>query len=162
MARSKGFDAVQGDLRQYLKESTVSFDLISAFDVIEHFGKDELLDVLSLVWKRLRPGGRFILQTPNALSPWGLSYRYGDLTHEWIFDPRCLTSVLALAGFDRQQVRETPPYVHGIKSAIRWLLWRFIWGGCALWSLAETGSTQSGIYTRNMLCVSFRPEDYQC
>jgi len=159
IARSKGLDVTHADFREYLHNSPGRFDLITAFDVIEHFAKDELLDVLRLFRDHLKPGGRLILQTPNALSPWGLSYRYHDLTHEWIFDPHCLIAALALAGFAQQQVREVPPYVHGFKSGVRWLLWKLIWGGCAVWNLAETGSTQGGIYTRNLLCISFRQDD---
>jgi predicted TPR repeat methyltransferase len=57
IARSKGFDVTQADLRDYLCGATEAFDLITAFDVIEHFGKDEVLEVLCLVRERLEPGG---------------------------------------------------------------------------------------------------------
>lgn len=156
IARGKGFTIIDADLRQFLRDSTDCYDVITAFDVIEHFGKDELLELVDLVRNRLTPNGRFIIQTPNASSPWASGYRYGDLTHELIFTPQCLVSLLGLVGFGDVTAREVGPFGHGIKSAIRALAWRLIWGACALWNLIETGSIQGGIYTRNMilLCVN--------
>jgi 2-polyprenyl-3-methyl-5-hydroxy-6-metoxy-1,4-benzoquinol methylase len=156
LARKKGFEVVQADLRDFLRESKDCFDLITAFDVVEHFGKDEIIEVLTLIHDHLSPGGRLILQTPNALSPWAAAYRYGDLTHEWIFDPHCITSTLCWIGLNDVRIREITPYVHGIFSAIRRTVWCLIRAGCAVWNLAETGSAQGGVYTRNMVVVAFR------
>jgi len=157
VARKRGHQVVQADLRDFLRGANDSFDLITAFDVIEHFDKDELIEVLALVHDRLSPGGRFILQTPNALSPWAASYRYQDLTHELIFGPHCITSVLQLMGFHDVRIREITPYVHGAFSAVRWALWKVIRMSCALWNIVETGSDKGGIYTRNMVVMAIRP-----
>lgn len=119
--------------------------------MIEHFAKDEVLEVLGLIQERLNPGGSLILQAPNALSPWAAHYRYHDLTHEVIYDPYCIASMLRLRDFSAVEVREVGPYVHGLKSSVRWSLWRLIWAGCALWNLSETGSSNGGVYTRNMI-----------
>lgn len=156
IARSKGLDVVDADLRAFLHAARHGWDLITAFDVIEHFGKDELLDVLGLIFERLNPRGVFILQTPNALSPWAGHYRYGDLTHELIFSPEALESTLWLVGFQEIEIRDAPPYVHGVKSAARWLLWKGCWVAAALWNLAETGSTLGGVYTRNMMAKAVK------
>jgi 2-polyprenyl-3-methyl-5-hydroxy-6-metoxy-1,4-benzoquinol methylase len=151
IARKKGLNATLGDLRDYLQQAVETFDLICAFDLIEHFGKDEILEVLRLIWERLKPGASFVLQTPNALSPWAAHYRYGDLTHEVIYSPECIASTLRLGDFSAIEIREVGPYVHGLKSSVRWLLWRLISAGCAMWNLSETGSRNGGIYTRNMI-----------
>jgi 2-polyprenyl-3-methyl-5-hydroxy-6-metoxy-1,4-benzoquinol methylase len=160
LALKAGFQITQSDIREFLRSSTEQFDLITAFDVIEHFGKDELLELFPLIRKRLTANGRFIIQTPNASSPWASSVRYGDLTHELIFSARCLTSVSRLAGFGDVYTREVGPYIHGIPSAIRALGWKLIWSTYAVWNVIETGTTQGGIYTRNlmMLCVNKEPE----
>jgi 2-polyprenyl-3-methyl-5-hydroxy-6-metoxy-1,4-benzoquinol methylase len=157
MARMKGFRVAQADLRDFLRESSESFDLITAFDVIEHLERDELLDLLPIIYSHLTPGGRFIIQTPNAFSPWAASSRYGDLTHEWIFTPHSITSVLQLMGFTEVRSREVTPYVHGAFSAVRWVLWKLIWTGCYVWNLAESGSDHGGIYTRNLMVIAVRP-----
>ena len=159
ISRRKGFRVAEADFRDFLRESGESFDLITAFDVIEHFGKDELLDLLSIIYDHLSPGGMFIVQTPNASSPWAASSRYGDLTHEWIFNSRSITSVLRLVGFNDVRSKEVTPYVHGMFSALRWGLWKLIRAACILWNLAETGSNQGGIYTRNMMVTAVRPLD---
>ena len=162
LAREAGFPVTQTDLREYLLESRECFDLITAFDVIEHFGKDEILGLLQLVRIHLKPNGRFIIQTPNACSPWASSYRYGDLTHEVIFDARCLAAALRLAGFGEVFARDVPPYVYGVASAAQWLGWKLLWCGYALWNLIETGSTMGGIYTRNMMLLCTNNEDSHC
>ena len=162
IAKGRGFQVVQTDLRDFLKESKDSFDLITAFDVVEHFGKDEVIDVLKLIYDRVAPGGSIILQTPNAMSPWAANYRYHDITHEWIFDPHCITSILRLVGFVDVQIREVAPYVHGFVSAMRRAIWTFIRAGCSLWNLAETGSAQGGVYTRNMVVTAGKPLDHKC
>lgn len=151
LALKAGFQITQADLREYLLESREYFDLITAFDVIEHFGKDEVFDVLRLIWERLKPGGNLILQTPNAMSPWANALRYGDLTHELIYRSKCLASLLRLTGFAKIETREVLPCVHGLKIVIRWPLWRAVWLGYAVWNVAETGSLAGGVYTRNMM-----------
>jgi len=156
IARSKRFEVVHADLREFLRATGQVWDVITAFDVIEHFGKEEVLEVLRLIFERLKPGGVLILQTPNALSPWAAHYRYGDLTHELIFSPEALESVLRLTGFDGIEIRDTAPYVHGVRSAVRWVLWKVCWTAAALWNLAETGSTLGGVYTRNMMAKAVK------
>src|ERR1039458_8678832 len=162
IARKMGLQATLGDFRKYLRETHEYFDLITAFDVIEHFGKDEVLDLLQLVRSRLAPNGRFIIQTPTASSPWPSSSGWHDLSHEWIFDPHCMNSTLKLAGFGESYVREVDPYVHGFNSALRWFGWKLIWTACALWNLIETGNTQGGIYTRNMIVLTSAQRNPHC
>jgi len=158
IAQRKGLSVAEADLRDYLRDVVEGFDLICAFDVIEHFDKDEVLEVLKLLWQHLKPAGSLMIQTPNAVSPWAAHYRYRDLTHELIFSPECLTSTLKLCGFRDIEVREVSPYVHGTKSAVRWGVWKLIWAGCATWNLAETGSLCGGVYSRNMMVRAVRGE----
>jgi 2-polyprenyl-3-methyl-5-hydroxy-6-metoxy-1,4-benzoquinol methylase len=139
---------IQGDVREFLKDRVEQYSLICAFDVIEHFRKEEVLPFLELIFQSLRPGGRLILQTPNAESPWFGSVAYGDFTHEWFFTPHGLEHVLRLVGFEQFQARESGPYVHGAKSLIRHWLWRLIHLGLAAWNLAEMGGAGSRIYSR--------------
>jgi SAM-dependent methyltransferase len=158
LARSKGLNVVESDIREFLYQGQDRFDLICAFDIIEHFRKDELLNLLDLIWRRLVPGGVLLLQTPNAVSPWASHYRYHDLTHELILDPECATSVLRLTGYKEVEVREVVPFVHGLRSAVRWGLWKVIRGGCAIWNLAETGGLCSNVYSRNMMVKAIKDE----
>ncbi len=79
-------DVTQDDAIAYLKRHPEAFDLIIGFDIVEHFKKDEVFEFLESCHASLRPGGRLVLKTPNAESPWGLCIRYGDLSHEVAFD----------------------------------------------------------------------------
>ena len=151
IAKSRGLYVVQSDILEYLSASDKTFDLILGFDIIEHFTKDEVLELLDLIRRRLNPGGSLILQTPNAMSPWAAHFRYTDLTHELIFSPSCLESILRLCGFKGFDIREVGPHVHGATSAVRWLLWKFIWAGYAILNCIESGGSNGGVYTRNML-----------
>ena len=147
-ARSVWPQVEQAEAITFLRKNPNTFDLIAGLDIIEHFRKDELFSFIDALFAALRPGGRLILQTPNAETPWGLAVRYGDFTHELAFTPESLSRVLRIASFVNCENRECPPFVHGVKSAVRGFLWKFCRTIMALWNLVEIGSLGSGIYTR--------------
>jgi 2-polyprenyl-3-methyl-5-hydroxy-6-metoxy-1,4-benzoquinol methylase len=147
---------IQGDVKQNLAETPNKYGLITGFDIIEHFTKSEIMPFIKQIARALSTGGRLILQTPNAESPWGLMYRYGDFTHEIAFTPRSLEHVLRMNGFTGFAARECGPHAHGVKSLIRLLVWRFIRLGLRIWNLAETGGPGSGIYTRAFILTAIR------
>ena len=85
---------------EFLEANPNYFDLITALDLVEHFHKPEVLRFLDGCAAALRPGGRLILQTPNADSPWGTTHRYNDFTHEAAFTEYSIGQILGLAGFE--------------------------------------------------------------
>lgn len=142
------------DAISYLLGNIDTFDIIIALDLIEHFKKDEVLPFLDAANQSLRSGGGLILQTPNADSPFSLSYRYGDFTHENIFNPNSLSSLLTLSGFYNLQFRELSPTIRGLTSFLRYIIWLGLRHFILFWNLTETGSKGSGITTRNMLAYA--------
>ncbi|MES2546343.1 MAG: class I SAM-dependent methyltransferase [Pseudomonadota bacterium] len=58
-----------------------SYDLVVAFDVLEHIPQDKILLFLSEIKRILKPNGCFIARFPNGDSPFGLSHQNGDVTH---------------------------------------------------------------------------------
>lgn len=74
------------------------FDRILMFDVLEHFPPSEVVDILRTLDARLNPNGRIIVKVPNAGSPWGARYQYGDLTHRAAFTPGSLRQAAVAAG----------------------------------------------------------------
>lgn len=151
LARQVCDDVREGDAIEYLEARPGEFAFISALDLIEHFRKDEVLRFLDACHEALVPGGRLVLQTPNAESPWGLMHRYHDFTHEVCFDPNCLLRLLNVCGFSGVRARELGPVVHGLKSGVRWMLWKVIRRTLWVWNIVETGYAGSGVYTRVFL-----------
>lgn len=141
-----------GDAIAYLRSSEETFDLLLSFDVIEHLSKENALELLRLCFERLAPGGRLILQTPNASSPFFGDVRYGDFTHEIAFTPRLLATLMTRAGFRDVECREQGPVPFGYsaKSTLRAALWRVLRFGLGTLEQVETGA-RGGVYTRVFL-----------
>jgi SAM-dependent methyltransferase len=152
LARQVTSEVVEADVLAFLEERPQAFDLIIGLDIIEHLHKDEVLRFLDLCHVALHPGGRLILQTPNAESPWGNALRYGDFTHECCFAPRGLLRLLALCGFRDLEFRETGPVPWGYSfpSTLRYIIWQGFRAFLKLWNAAEA-HTGSGVFTRVFL-----------
>jgi 2-polyprenyl-3-methyl-5-hydroxy-6-metoxy-1,4-benzoquinol methylase len=138
---------------EFLGKHGDAYDLIVGLDIVEHFNKDEALRFLEACYRALMPGGRLILQTPNADSPWGTAHRYNDFTHEIGFNPNAITRLLQMIGFESVEARELGPVPFGYSmiSTIRAALWWMIRGGLKFWNLIETGDSGSGVFTRVFL-----------
>jgi len=154
VAKSLGIKGIEcADIVSFLRDKKSIYDAIFARDVIEHFTKDSIIELLELIFNSLKRGGVVIIQTPNAESPFGSSYRYGDFTHEIAFTRSSLNQVLRVAGFEKVDFYPTGPVPKGIKSAIRFMLWKVIEMMLRFYMLVETGSSE-GIYTQNIICVA--------
>jgi 2-polyprenyl-3-methyl-5-hydroxy-6-metoxy-1,4-benzoquinol methylase len=139
-------------LLEYLRSSDQTFDWIGALNILEHLEKDEVLEVLSLVSKRLSPGGVLVAMVPNAISPFGTLTRHWDITHEWAFTPNNFLQLAAITGFDPHvEFRECGPVPYVFVSSIRWLLWQVIRIGIKAYFLIEVADTKGGVYTMDML-----------
>jgi SAM-dependent methyltransferase len=57
------------------------FDLIVAFDVLEHVPQDALPGFLRTITGHLAAGGTAVCRVPNGESPFGRLHQHGDLTH---------------------------------------------------------------------------------
>ncbi len=97
------------DVRKHF--SADMFDLITAIDVIEHF--EDAVDDLSAIYRVLKPGGVFVIQTPdgacdNALTlgcAWGA---LKPLEHLHLFNLDNLTSLARRIGFNRTRGIDRP------------------------------------------------------
>lgn len=148
-------NVTQGDLMAALKATPPdSLDAVIAFDVIEHFTKDELIDLVDAIHCTLKPNGCWIIHAPNANSPFVGAVRYGDYTHEQAFTPASVQQLLIASGFSRFLFAECCPRVYGLKSLIRVILWQMLRGLLVVANAAETGSLGGGIWTRNFYAVA--------
>ena len=158
-ARRLGIDGVsRGDLVQTLTDTPdTSLDVVVAFDVIEHFGKDELVPLVDDVRRVLHPGGIWIVHVPNSEGPFGARMRDWDFTHEAAYTRTSLSQLLHCSGFSAVSCFEDRPAVHGVISAFRAVGWRVIRIALLFYIAIETGSWDlDAVFTQNMLVVARR------
>ena len=154
-------DSVENmDALRYLRGCAGEIHLLLAIDLLEHLNKGEALEFIALCASRLRPGGRLIIQTPNAASPFFGAVRYGDYTHEQAFTPSSLAALLTRAGLVRVETREAGPvpWRYTARSTVRYCCWRIVRLALALVNLVETGSGGGGILSRVFLVSAVKPE----
>jgi 2-polyprenyl-3-methyl-5-hydroxy-6-metoxy-1,4-benzoquinol methylase len=125
MAHKMGVsEVVEGDILQYLRDNEGSFDLILGMDIVEHFTKDELCDLLELVKKALRRNGRVVFRTPNVDAPLGSIYAKGDFTHETLLNYNSAEQIMTAIGFKSIAIL---PSVFKSKNPIKEMLRKVMW-----------------------------------
>lgn len=78
-ARQMSFHALHTkDLASFPDDA---FDLVAAFEVLEHISQDKLPGFLLEIKRILRDQGVFVANFPNGDSPFGRCLQHGDLTH---------------------------------------------------------------------------------
>ena len=122
LAVARGVPARVGDARELLAASAGDYAAILAFDFIEHFDRDELLELVPAISRALAAGGRLVLHTPNGEGLMSGQVIYGDLTHLTIFTPGSLEQLL-LRGLHGLRLREAGPAPPGCAAQHP----RFVW-----------------------------------
>lgn len=159
LARQAGLTQIQaGDYNRLLRDRPGQLAAVTATDLLEHLTKPEVLATFDAVAAALRPGGRFIVRVPNAVSPFGGAIRYGDFTHETWFTARSLRQLALAAGLEPVTATACPPPVHGVASALRAAAWKPASGLFKLMLAAETGAVRGHIVTQNLTFVAQRPQ----
>lgn len=147
---------IHGDLVEYIKSlNDNSLDLLIALDVIEHFTKEELSNLVDDMYRVLKKGGLIITHQPNGESILCNSIRYGDFTHEIAFTRNSISQIFLSSGFSGVYSYEDKPIVHGLKSLIRFLLWNYLVRPIyKILIIIETGGVDKEIImTQNFLTV---------
>ena len=117
-------------------KSGVSYDRIALFDVLEHFDVDAGRKLLSDLRGILASTGRIVIKVPNAASPWGQQFQYGDLTHKTAYTPESMAQQAIASGYD---CLKTYPHKLGSPARQRWegmlhgLLGRLVTSPPAIW-----------------------------
>jgi len=158
-ARNLGIAGVdQGDAMSALATTpSGSVDVIVTLDLIEHLTKGELVALVDEVHRALRPSGRWVIHVPNAEAPFGSLIRYGDFTHELAFTRVSLTQLLRASGFTRVRCYEDQPVPHGIRSLVRFLMWKIIRTGLLFYIAVETGAfDRRAVFSQSLLAVADR------
>lgn len=142
----------QADLFTFLNTNTKKYDLIIARDVIEHFTRNEVFEILALISKNLKENGRFIMQVPNGQGLYYSSIFYGDYTHEMAYTESSVNQIILNTGFRKSACYPTGPVPHGLVSTIRYNLWKYKVAKMRFWKMVETGNKR-GIFTQNLIAV---------
>ncbi len=142
----------QQDLIPYLTSHKNTFDIITGLDIIEHFSKDELVEVLSLVKESLKPGGTALFRTPNMDAPFATLFAHGDFTHENYLNCSSANQVMMNIGFVNIVVRSSHLETEGpAKELIRKIVWGIVSACIKLIVFASARSTKDMILTPNLL-----------
>jgi SAM-dependent methyltransferase len=120
-----GIAAECADVIEFLSREEGRYDAIVAFDVIEHFNKNEIVGIVERLHEILSPGGVLVIRVPNASSQAGVSTRYAGFTHETAFTPTSLTELFKAMGFADVECLPDPVYARtplrsAVKRAARW------------------------------------------
>jgi len=116
--------------REWLENNPNVFDMVTMFDVIEHFKKDDVIPTLTAIKNSLRENGVLIIQTPNLQAIDPQLHRYNDFTHEFGYTENSLREVLCAAGFAKINFEGFEEDIYGGFNAwkcnfFRNLIWKF-------------------------------------
>ena len=140
------------------KEPDEALDCLIAFDLIEHFNRNELISLVDEVHRVLRSEGRWIIHTANAESPFGMRSRYGDHHPRAGLHPDLtFPAIYFRPDFPDWTATRTNQYRTGPKA---------LFGGCSgrlfaafyasTWRSKPAISARDAIFSQNFLAVAFK------
>jgi 2-polyprenyl-3-methyl-5-hydroxy-6-metoxy-1,4-benzoquinol methylase len=157
IAHRLGLSQVEiGDIFTTLEKRQNYYGCISAFNLLEHLDKEQILPFLKAVRAALKPGGYLLLELPNANSLFGSRTRYWDFTHELSFCPTSILQILSVVEFTSVNLRERSPVVHGVKSQVRYVLWQLIRQLLSLYLVVEQGAIGYRVFTQDMHAICLK------
>lgn len=161
LCRDLGVNATLEDNMNFLEKHVERFDCIVMNHVLEHFDKDEGLDLLEAVFAGLRPGGRVIVVCPNMGNPFTAGRgRYADLTHETGYTGESLQFMLQLAGGEQVSLHGIDIYClsNSFANAAGKMAWAFLSLVLRLTYLLN-GVRSTTVLTKNMLALARKPSN---
>lgn len=99
-----------------------SFDIVTAFDVLEHIPREHLVNFLQQVRRIAAADARIVLRVPNCQCAAGLLNQFGDATHVTMLSGPIVQQLCFQAGLATLHVRESMEAIHPgshLKSLLR-------------------------------------------
>lgn len=160
MAHDMGvLEVEKGDAMQFLRNDTTGFDVITGMDIIEHFTKDELVELLQLIQSKLKSGGLAIFRTPNMDAPVASAFALGDFTHESYLNASSAQQVMLSCGFQQVKVLGSTMRVKGLfKEIVRRVVFDFTSIFWKLQLFATARSTRNILFTPNLIIVGTKSQ----
>lgn len=148
-------NVTEGDALQFVANQNAQFDVLLGMDIIEHFTKNELVELLQNIRKSLKPGGIAIFRTPNLDAFLSSVFANGDFTHENYMNASSAQQVCLACGFEQVQVF---PGVMKIENPIKEMLRRcvslIIKLRFKLYLFGTARSSKNVLWSPNMLIVA--------
>lgn len=156
VAHQMGVSEVQeGDAIEFLRSYSGKFDVIVGTDIIEHFTKDELVDLLKLIQDKLASNGKAIFRTPNLDSLFASVFANGDFTHENYLNASSAQQVMLACGFESASVHASDVSVQNpLKELLRKVLYLHYRLWFKLMIFATGRSTRNMVVTPNMIITA--------
>ena len=151
-AERYGLQVYHSDVFDFLQTSPHAYDLVLAIDFVEHFTRQELIQLFSEIKKVLSKDGYLILRTPNGQGIFAGQVIYGDVTHMTILTPQSLSQILKFLGFEIVSMKESTFQAKGWKK-IRYIFWNLSKIGLNMMRRISSGKSQD-IWTENFVCIA--------
>jgi 2-polyprenyl-3-methyl-5-hydroxy-6-metoxy-1,4-benzoquinol methylase len=153
--RSREFNVERAEAREHLAQHRETYDAIIMNDIVEHFTKQELFDLIQACHEALRPDGVLIIKTANGAHPFmGAHSLSVDLTHELLLSEESLSQLLHVFEFRAIQALPLQAYIHAhnpvhlicrVVAGCLSLFWRFMY--------RFYGRTETRVFTKSILAV---------
>jgi SAM-dependent methyltransferase len=168
-AKGKGLNVERIDsIQSYLSKRKGTYSLITMLDVLEHIPVEQQVEVAQAIHDALIPGGRLIVQVPNANSILASRWRYIDCTHVNSYTEQSIYPILRSGGFTKIAVPPLdntlprpslrPNKLFSKQTRMQFLRWtvRHLW---RLVILAEIGDTAMKIpLGLNLIAIADKPD----
>jgi len=119
LCKQKSHSAICDDAFDFFEKTKDKYDVVVLNDVLEHFKKAEGIALLKLVNGRMQKNGIIIIRVPNANFMFASSIRYGDFTHEVLYENESLQQILRLSGFDTFYIGDYAYGLFGNKRSVK-------------------------------------------
>ena len=108
MCTNNGLNVVYSDAIEYFKGcENESIDAITGFQIIEHISTAALHQLVLEVKRCLKPGGKFLFETPNPESIYVGTTFYTDFTHNKPLPPNSIKFLFEYYGFTDVEIVRT-------------------------------------------------------
>ncbi|QDV37854.1 bifunctional 3-demethylubiquinone-9 3-methyltransferase/ 2-octaprenyl-6-hydroxy phenol methylase [Tautonia plasticadhaerens] len=95
-----------------------TFDCVTLIEVLEHLSAEEIRALLGHVGRLLKPGGRFLMTTPNYASAWPLLERILNRASDVKYEEQHL-SKFTYPGFERQLRAISPGFERDLELELK-------------------------------------------
>jgi len=149
------------DMFDFLETKTDFYDVVVFNDIIEHLNKKEILIILGLIYKALKPGGVLCIKTLNMANIFtATGGRYIDFTHQTCFTEESLRQACYLSDFKDIHISGLNIYIFYLNplNYIAWLISKIL--NFMMKCLTRIyGRKTLTIFTKNLLAVCRKEEN---